>query len=683
MHERQAPGAAAVTDGTGESNRLAGETSPYLLQHADNPVHWQPWSAAAFAEARARDVPVLLSVGYAACHWCHVMAHESFENPAIAAVMNRLFVNIKVDREERPDVDQIYMTALHALGEQGGWPLTMFLTPDGAPFWGGTYFPPEPRFGRPGFVQMLEAVAETYRTKGAAVAQNTNALLAVLRQQRRGDPATLDAGVLDTAAQRLYAVMDRHHGGLQGAPKFPNAAVFELLWRAARRTGRSELADIVVRSLERISNGGIYDHLGGGYARYSVDHRWLVPHFEKMLYDNAQLVSLLTLAYVATGEAGFRRRIEETVGWLTREMVVEDGAFAASLDADSEGVEGKFYVWTPADVADVLGAADAGRFCDAYDVTDGGNFEGHSIPNRLATGFPGDAEEAELAPLRAALLAARAARVRPGRDDKVLADWNGLMIAALADAGAALDRPDWIALAERAFLRILALLGRGDRLGHAARAGRSTFPGLSTDYGAMVRAALALRQATGDERYLAQARAWIDMLDAHHWVEANGAYALAADDANDLIVRMATATDEATPSGNALAADALVRLWLITGEDRYRARADRLFAGFASEVMQNAFGHAALMNAFDTRLGAEQVVVVAATPEDATALAGVVRRTPSPGRVLTVTDGSALPAGHPAAGKRTVDGRAAAYLCRGATCSLPILEPNALVAALR
>ena len=666
----------------GGRNRLGEETSPYLLQHAGNPVEWWPWGPAALAEARARDVPVLLSVGYAACHWCHVMAHESFENPAIAAVMNRLFVNIKVDREERPDVDQIYMAALHALGEQGGWPLTMFLTPEGAPFWGGTYFPPEPRYGRPGFVQMLEAVAETYRSKGEAVAQNTSALLAVLRQRRRGDPVALDAGVLDTAAERLFTVMDPRHGGLQGAPKFPNSSVLELLWRAARRTGREDYRAIVVASLERISNGGIYDHLGGGFARYSVDHRWLVPHFEKMLYDNAQLVSLLTLAFVATGEAGFRRRIEETVGWLTREMIAEDGAFAASLDADSEGEEGKFYVWTPAEIALVLGDDDAARLCAAYDVTEGGNFEGRSILNRLATGFPSAAEEAGLAPPRTRLLEARAERVPPGRDDKVLADWNGLMIAALAEAGAALDRPDWIALAERAFGRVVALLGRGDRLGHAARAGRSTFPGLSTDYGAMIRAALALRQATGDEAYLDSARAWMAALDAHHWVEAEGSYALAADDADDLIVRMATAVDEATPSGNALAADALVRLWLITGEDGYRARADTLFAGFASEVMGNAFGHAALMNALDGRLVAEQVVVVAPTADAAAPLADVVRRAPFPGRVLTVTDGRALPDGHPAAGKTTADGRAAAYLCRGATCSLPIFDPQELVAAL-
>ena len=676
MQKHEASGAS------GGSNRLGGETSPYLLQHAGNPVDWWPWGAAAFAEARARDVPVLLSVGYAACHWCHVMAHESFENPAIAAVMNRLFVNIKVDREERPDVDQIYMAALHALGEQGGWPLTMFLTPEGAPFWGGTYFPPEPRYGRPGFVQMLEAVAETYRNKGDAVAQNTGALLAALRQRRRGDPVTLDAGVLNAASERLFTVMDPRHGGLQGAPKFPNASVMELLWRAARRTGRSDYRAIVVSSLERISNGGIYDHLGGGYARYAVDHRWLVPHFEKMLYDNAQLVSLLTLAFVATGEEGFRRRIEETVGWLTREMIAEDGAFAASLDADSEGEEGKFYVWTPAEIALVLEDDDAARLCAAYDVTEGGNFEGRSILNRLATGFPSAAEEAALAPLRARLLAARAERVPPGRDDKVLADWNGLMIAALAEAGSALDRPDWIALAERAFSRIVALLGHGDRLGHAARAGRSTFPGLSTDYGAMIRAALALRQATGDEGYLAKATAWMAALEAHHWVEAEGSYALAADDADDLIVRMATAVDEATPSGNALAADALVRLWLITGDDAYRARADQLFAGFASEVTGNAFGHAALMNALDGRLAAEQIVVVAPTRAAAAPLADVVRRAPFPGRVLTVTDGRDLPDGHPAAGKTTVDGRAAAYLCRGATCSLPILQPEELVAAL-
>lgn len=667
-------------DPTAPGNRLGAETSPYLLQHAHNPVAWWPWGEAAFAEARARDVPVLLSVGYAACHWCHVMAHESFEDPAVAAVMNRLFVNIKVDREERPEIDQIYMTALHALGEQGGWPLTMFLTPEGAPFWGGTYFPPTARYGRPGFVQVLEGVADAYRAKGEAVRANSEGLLAALAEPPR-EGGRLGPELLDAAAARLLEVMDPKFGGLQGAPKFPNASVLELLWRAGRRSGDAGYRGAVLFALERISNGGICDHVGGGFARYSVDVRWLVPHFEKMLYDNAQLVALLTYAHLETGISGFRRRVEETVDWLLDTMIAEDGAFASSLDADSEGEEGRFYVWTPEEVAAVLGAADGALFCGAYDVTAGGNFEGTSIPNRLAEGFPGDDEETLLAPLRRRLAGARARRVPPGRDDKVLADWNGLMIAALADAGRVFERPDWTAAAARAFARIVALLGGGDRLGHAARAGRRTFPGLSTDYGAMIRAALALAEATGEPAYQDRAIAWIEALDRHHWLEDRGAYALAADDSQGLVVRMANAVDEATPSGNGLAAEANVRLWLATGADRFRARADRLFETFGGDVAANAFSHGALLNALDTRLDGLQVVI-AGEKAAAGPLVDVARRTAAPGRVVTLAFEHALAAGHPAFGKGAVDGRPAAYLCRGESCSLPITEPKALAKAL-
>ena len=419
-----------------DRNRLGDETSPYLLQHRDNPVHWQPWSEATLAAAKAADKPILLSIGYAACHWCHVMAHESFENPQIAARMNELFVNIKVDREERPDLDQVYQHALALMGEQGGWPLTMFLTPDGEPFWGGTYFPPEQRWGRPGFAQVLEALSEAYRAKRDDVAKNVTALRDAL--QRLGQPQS-GGGVsrqqLDPIAERLLRETDQINGGIGTAPKFPQCGIFELLWRAWKRTRQPAYRDAVIKALDAMCQGGIYDHLGGGFARYSTDARWLAPHFEKMLYDNAELVDLLTLVWQDTRNPLYRQRIEETIGWVEREMLTSGGGFASSLDADSEHEEGKFYVWSEAEIDAVLGDR-AALFKRFYDVTPEGNWEGHTILNRISTpALADDATEAELAICREMLLQARASRVRPGWDDKVLADWNGLMIAAMAEAG--------------------------------------------------------------------------------------------------------------------------------------------------------------------------------------------------------------------------------------------------------
>ncbi len=350
-------------------NLLSREASPYLLQHKDNPVHWRPWGPAALAEARAADKPILLSVGYAACHWCHVMAHESFEDEATAAVMNDLFVSIKVDREERPDIDQIYMAALHATGEQGGWPLTMFLTPDGQPIWGGTYFPKTARYGRPAFVEVLREVARLYREDPDTIATNTGALMAHLTKSHAGDAIALDRPLLDQAAARLLQFMDPVRGGTNGAPKFPQASLLEFLWRAALRTGDAAYRDIVLTTLTNICRGGITDHIGGGVSRYSVDDRWLVPHFEKMLYDNAQLLDLLTHAWLATANPVFRDRVATTVAWLAREMRLPGGAFAASLDADSDGHEGRFYVWSRHEILTVLGDGEGGFFADTYDIT--------------------------------------------------------------------------------------------------------------------------------------------------------------------------------------------------------------------------------------------------------------------------------------------------------------------------
>ena len=380
-----------------DKNRLGEETSPYLLQHRDNPVHWQPWGEATLAAAKAADRPILLSIGYAACHWCHVMAHESFENPAIAARMNELFVNVKVDREERPDLDQVYQHALALMGEQGGWPLTMFLTPEGEPFWGGTYFPPEARWGRPGFPQLLEAISEAYRAKRDDVAKNVTALRDALQRLGQPEPGgALTRGRLDPIAERLLRETDQINGGIGTAPKFPQCGIFELLWRAWQRTRQPAYRDAVVKALDAMCQGGIYDHLGGGFARYSTDARWLVPHFEKMLYDNAELVDLLTLVWQETKNPLYRQRVEETLGWVEREMMTTGGGFASSLDADSEHEEGKFYVWSKAEIDAVLGTR-AALFNRHYDVTSEGNWEGRTILNRIASPeLADDATEARI-----------------------------------------------------------------------------------------------------------------------------------------------------------------------------------------------------------------------------------------------------------------------------------------------
>ena len=449
---------APLQERAAAGNRLGRETSPYLLQHQENPVNWWAWGPEALAEAKRTGKPILLSVGYAACHWCHVMAHESFEDDETAAVMNDLFVNIKVDREERPDVDAIYMAALHELGEQGGWPLTMFLTSDAEPFWGGTYFPKEARYGRPAFTQVLKEIARIYRDEQGKVRQNADSLkdrLAPKFDEGGPDAIPGDAALADLA-RRLLQLVDPTHGGMRGAPKFPQVQFFNFLWRAGLRYGLPNPLEAVELTLTHIAQGGIYDHLGGGFARYSVDERWLVPHFEKMLYDNALLLELMTEVWRETKSPLLAMRASETVDWLLREMVTEEGGFASSLDADSEGEEGKFYVWSLAEIEEVLGpdtsVQDARLFAEIYDVTPEGNFEGHTILNRINSLELRDAAtEARLTLMREKLLARRASRVRPGFDDKVLADWNGLMIAALAKAADAFDRPDWLAAAERAF----------------------------------------------------------------------------------------------------------------------------------------------------------------------------------------------------------------------------------------
>ncbi len=677
-----------------DKNRLGEETSPYLLQHKDNPVHWQAWNAETLAAAREADKPILLSIGYAACHWCHVMAHESFENPAIAALMNENFVAIKIDREERPDLDTIYMNALSLMGEQGGWPLTMFLTPAGEPFWGGTYFPPEPRWGRPGFPQILTSIAAAYRDKRDDIVKNVAAMrdgLQKLGQPQRGEGSApqISAELLGRIAERLLREVDPLNGGIGTAPKFPQAGIFELLWRGWKRSNLEPYRDAVLRTLSTISQGGIYDHLGGGYARYATDARWLVPHFEKMLYDNAELISLLTLVWQETRDPLYAQRIAETVRWLEREMVNQHGAFASSLDADSEHEEGKFYVWSAAEIDAVLGDQ-ADLFKRFYEVTAQGNWEGHTILNRLGHPTLADAAtEAALARCREQLLMARAPRVRPGLDDKVLADWNGLMIAALAEAGLIFERADWVELAARAFTFIAGRMTAPDgRLRHSWRVGEARHPASVDDYANLSRAALALYEATSDNAYLARARQWVAVLDRHHWDAAEDGYFFAADDTRDLIARVKTANDAAVPSGNGTMVGVLTRLALLTGEDEYRRRGAAIIAAFAGEVARNFFPLATLINNAELAMKPLQIVLVGEPDDPAfAALQRAVYQVSLPNRVvLRVAPGEALPEGHPAHGKGLVGGRPAAYVCDGPVCSLPITEPQQLVdnlAALR
>jgi uncharacterized protein len=663
-------------------NRLTEETSPYLLQHKDNPVDWWPWGPAALAEAKRSEKPILLSVGYAACHWCHVMAHESFEDQTTARVMNDLFVNIKVDREERPDIDQIYMAALHYLGEHGGWPLTMFLTPNGEPIWGGTYFPKTSRYGKPAFVDVLREIARLFREEPAKIEQNRAALMKRLAAAAQSaDAATIGLAELDKAARQLAGLIDPVNGGTRGAPKFPQAALFELLWRAGLRTDDLRYFAAVETTLDHICDGGIYDHLGGGFARYSVDERWLVPHFEKMLYDNAQLLEVLAIAYQRTGKALYRRRARETVIWLQREMMTDEGAFSASLDADSEGEEGKFYVWSYDELIRQLGVEHGEFFARDYDVTPTGNFEGHNILNRLRAPAPSEADEVRLAALREKLLSAREARVRPGLDDKVLADWNGLTIAALVNAALILNEPSWLDMAERAFDFVARTMTRGDRLGHSWRQGKLKFPGLASDFSAMIRAALALHEATGAHAFLDRALAWQHALDRDYANLDTGTYYLTAADAEGLVIRPAATTDEATPNHNAVAAQNLIRLAVLAGDDGWRDKADRLIAAIAPLAAENLYMHMAILNAIDLRLRGAQIVVTGQGAQAQALLAAVRRHSPLDRIVLHAQSAETLAPTHPARGKIAQASGAQAFICVGETCSLPVTDPAAIAAA--
>jgi len=663
-------------------NLLRLETSPYLLQHEDNPVHWMSWGPEAFEIAKRDDRPVLLSIGYAACHWCHVMAHESFEDQETADLMNALYVNIKVDREERPDIDKIYMTALHEMGEQGGWPMTMFLTPDGDPFWGGTYFPKVSQYGRPSFKHILNEISRIYREEQSKVKHNSEALRDALNAQKQYQvKADLSMEIVDRIADQVLTIMDPHDGGLQGAPKFPQTGLFELLWRAGLRTGQDTHKTSVLNTLTHICQGGIYDHLGGGFSRYSVDHRWLAPHFEKMLYDNAQLVELLTLVWQDTGSPLFHARIEETIDWLAREMVAESGGLAASLDADSEGVEGKFYVWSKAEIEDLLEPDEADLLCRIYDVSEHGNWEETNILNRLHhLDFVDDETEAALATARKKLLAQRGNRIRPGWDDKVLTDWNGLMLAALANASAAFARSDWLDLAVQAFSTIETQMILEDHLMHSLRIGKVKHFATADGYANMIKAALVLYEVTAKAAYLERTQTWAEELHRHYWDQSRGGYFYTSDRTEALITRTRSASDDAMPNANGTMLANFARLYTMTGEETFRNRGDALIEALQGDALASVYSHATFFNSFEIWIDCAQCVVCGDPHDPATrALADAILQRPIPNRSLSyVENTNVLPKAHPAHGKTLVDAKPTLYVCRGTRCSLPITDTGDL-----
>ena len=654
-------------------NRLFEAASPYLLQHATNPVHWWPWCDAAFAEARALGKPVLLSVGYSACHWCHVMAHESFEHAETAAMMNALFVNIKVDREERPDVDQLYMSALHALGQQGGWPLTIFLDDEARPFWGGTYFPRESRYGQPAFRSVLSSVEAAYRNKRDSVASNAEAILAALTTEALVPARPPGLSSVDGLAQQICDHYDPVNGGMKRAPKFPNPSVLELMWRAADRTGDESIRKPVLKTLERMALGGIYDHVGGGFSRYSVDEVWLVPHFEKMLYDNAQLLPLLALAAKHTGTPLYRRAAEQTVEWLLREMLTDGGAFAASLDADSldpEGhpEEGAYYVWTELEVHDVLKDR-ADRVMATFDITTGGNFEGKNIPNRLISG---DSELDRYNDDLALLLRRREQRPPPGRDDKILADWNALMITGLVRAAELLHRPDWIEPAKQAFAAVLSRLGTESILGHSWRNNISIHPGFASDHAFMANAALALYEHTGQPEYLSHATRWCDGLLTHYLVPETGLLAMTAQGTTGLPLRPQPTVDDAIPNVHPAALEAFTRLFVLTGDTRWRDATDTMTSVLSPLAAANPFGHAAFFNALDLEqrrvdivLAGESLSGESLAGRYITALAAISTSVPYTNRTIARVAAADTKVPH-------------ALVCARGICSLPIIDPELL-----
>ena len=673
-------------------NALSGETSPYLLQHANNPVDWQPWSEAALARAKTEDKPILLSIGYAACHWCHVMAHESFEDPATAAVMNELFVNIKVDREERPDIDAIYMSAVQAMTGQGGWPMTMFLTPEGVPYHGGTYYPPTDRHGMPSFVRVLRSVADAYRTRRGDVLDTAARVreLYAGAQQAAVSAGELTPAQLDTAARGIAARYDARNGGFEGAPKFPQTMALDFLLRHWRRSGAPQELAIVRNSFVKMARGGIYDQVGGGFHRYSVDDRWLVPHFEKMLYDNALLSRLGVHLWQVTGDAEIARVTRETFDWALREMAAPNGGFYSSLDADSEGHEGKFYVWSAAEIDALLGP-NAAAMRELWSVSATGNFEGKNILNvprppadvaaKLSISL--EALESLAAEARTKLYAARESRVHPARDDKILAAWNGLMVRALADGARAFGDARWRAEAERHGEFLFRELVHDGRVMRVHKDGVTKGAGFLEDYAALALAALSLYELTLDRVWLERARETGDSMVRWFWSDEIGGFFDTAHDAEALIARPRELTDNAVPAGSSLASELLLRLGVLTGDKESSLRGAWLVETLGEPLVRypTAFGYALGAAELAVR-GATEVAIVGARGD--AGFDALVRETATrylPSLVLAAGNPESERSGDPLPlleNRAMIGGRATAYVCRGYVCDAPVNDPSAL-----
>ena len=707
-------GTTATHGAPTHTNRLIHETSPYLLQHAHNPVDWYPWGEDAFARARAEGKPILLSIGYSACHWCHVMAHESFENEDTAAIMNREFINIKVDREERPDVDALYMEATIAMTGGGGWPMTVFLLPDGAPFLAGTYFPPTPRHGLPGFPTLLTNVARWYATARDEVEQQASALRDIYQtNERRTLPmppgvlegeAMLDPTVLARAANADLADFDAQDGGLQRAPKFPHPLGLEFLLRMERRRRASgaareaaeELSDdlmpLVTLTLDKMAAGGIYDQIGGGFHRYSADTVWLTPHFEKMLYDNALLASVYLRAWQLTGEPRYRRICEETLDYLLREMTDPSGAFYSTQDADSEGEEGKFYVWTPTELREVLGDDDAGVAQTVWGVSERGNFEGKNILHVTRTmegaaetlGISPDEAQAALARARERLYAARAQRVWPGRDDKAITAWNALALRTFAEAAGALRRDDYRAAALKNADFLLATMLREGRLLRTWRNGQAKIDAYLEDYAALANALLSVYELTGESRYFSAARSLGDDIVRRFWDDETQAFFDTAADHERLIGRPRELSDNATPSGSSQASEALLRLAALTGDARYHDHAERALLPLVPYMLRSPSGFGRFLSALDDLIGPFYEVALVGPVDDArlAALRAEVNERYQPRAALAWGAPAAQPAVPLLAERGLVDGAAAAYVCQSFVCQRPVTTPEELRALL-
>jgi hypothetical protein len=670
------------------TNRLAREKSPYLLQHAHNPVDWYPWGPEAFEKAKKEDKPIFLSIGYSTCHWCHVMEHESFEDEGVAKLLNELFVPIKVDREERPDVDQIYMTAVQAMGQHGGWPLSVWLTPDRKPFMGGTYFPKEDKFGRPGFVTVLRRISEVWKERRAEIENDAAGIADHLRKMAaERQPGDVDP---ERVIQRAYLQTEQgyepQHGGFSQAPKFPHSTTVQFLLRYHRRTGSADALAMAEKSLTEMARGGIYDQLGGGFHRYSTDAKWIVPHFEKMLYDNALLAIAYVEAWQVTRKAFYAGIARETLEYVLRDMTSKEGGFFSAEDADSEGVEGKFYVWNPAQVKEVLGEKDAERFMKAFDVTPQGNWEPfeESIPKNQSVLRV--VQDGEFSDLKKKMFEARSKRVRPHLDDKVLTSWNALMIGAFARAAQAFEEPRYRAAAERAAKFLLERHRRDGKLLRTSRLGEAKLEGTLDDYAFLAGALLDLYEATFDPAYFEESKKLAAQAVDLFWDPRAGGFFVTPEGQGDLIARMREEFEGPVPTGNSVLALTFLRLHDLTGDASWRDRAEKTVASFKSHLDRYPAGHGTLLCAVDYLKGPSKEIAIAGP--DPEPLLRVVRQAFLPNKVLACADGPASPERRPAGpplleGRVAVGGKAAAYVCENMTCQKPVTDPAELEALLK